>query len=40
MITGQKRERQTKKWTLNNREQTDGYQRGSGCGTGQIGDGN
>ena len=31
---GKKRVRQIKKRTLNYREQTDGYQRGSGCGGG------
>ena len=35
MSIGKKeRERQTKKQTLNYREQTDGYQRGGGCGAG------
>ena len=29
-IKKRERERQAKKYTLNNREQTDGYQRGSG----------
>ena len=32
-------ERQTKKQTLNYREQTDGYQRGDSRGMGKIGDG-
>ena len=31
--------RQTKKMTLNYKEQTDGYQRGGGWGMGEIGDG-
>ena len=34
-----KRERQIKKQILNYRKQTDGYQRGGGWGTGEIGDG-
>ena len=41
MNKGKKKEveRQTKKQTLNYRGQTDGYQRGGGWGTGEIGDG-
>ena len=31
---GKKRQRQTRKQTLNYREQADGYQRGGGCGDG------
>ena len=35
----QRKNRQTKKQTLNNREQTGGYERGGGWRMGEIGDG-
>ena len=37
---GGKREKQTKKQTLYNGEQTDGQKKGGGWGMGEIGDGN
>ena len=37
---GQRKKRQTKKQTLNSREQTGGCQRGGGCEMGNIGEGN
>ena len=36
---GQRKKRQSKKQTLKYREHTDGYQRGSGLGMGEIGKG-
>ena len=39
MNTEVRKERKTKKQTLNYRKQTDGYQRGGGRGMGKIGDG-